>query len=561
MYNMVILDAAVFKKPLSDRALSFISGKTVLISPTFFRETEALSKLLDPVRSKVLKNNIGQILRAARNGAKLVSSSLPFDVCHEAVGQTKRGKKVCVMTEDILLIDRLRMSDAPPDIYDLNKDKYGKAEPLTRCAHVEHRKTSAAAIPKAFCMQGTVLKTENGRSVILSNRLSEDSGHEDFGMESSVYDVCGSPGLVAKIYRFYPSVKKHIHLKKLKKIASELDCPWCLLPVDLLYRDDRLVGFTMKKMKVGMLSEDTLYLGDEQAIEERRLSLKKSYSLDFAVTMLTQIKILNCYGLAVCDFNPNNFSAYIPKSPVVMFDTDSFILDNYFGNAIDDKAFTRRYAYDDKLHLIRMADEQALKFCFRLLSLGANPRVRTGYPYIFTNPASPVMYRRSYFSDSTARFFERAFTGSDTLSVSVALYELTGARAELYSHPERDLTVKQMIARACSRSVFEASAAKPASAPVRSQPPSTVTAPGSIAAKAAPIRRTACAAPSPKPAAAVSVPSAGIRQAAPASLPSKDASAAERITKTFRQIGGIAAIAALSFLIFCLLTASGILSL
>ena len=190
-------------------------------------------------------------------------------------------------------------------------------------------------------MQGTVLKTENGRSVILSNRLSEDSGHEDFGMESSVYDVCGSPGLVAKIYRFYPSVKKHIHLKKLKKIASELDCPWCLLPVDLLYRDDRPVGFTMKKMKVGMLSEDTLYLGDEQAIEERRLSLKKSYSLDFAVTMLTQIKILNCYGLAVCDFNPNNFSAYIPKSPVVMFDTDSFILDNYFGNAIDDKAFTR----------------------------------------------------------------------------------------------------------------------------------------------------------------------------------------------------------------------------
>lgn len=513
MYEMVILDSAMFKKPLSDRALAFLSGKTVMISPTFFREAEAFSALLDSVRSRTLKNNIGQILHAAQNGMKLVSSSLPFDIFNETVGQTKRGKKLCVMTGDTLLIERLRMSGSSTDIYDLNRDICERAQSLTRCCYVEHRNASSIAIPKAFCLQGTVVKNDEGKSVVLSNRLSEDSGHEDFGMESAVYDVCGDPGLVAKIYRFYPSVKKHIHLKKLRKIAAEMDCPWCLLPKDLLYRDGRLIGFTMKKTSVGMLSDDTLYLGDEQSIEDHRLSLKKSYTLDFAIAVLTQIKILSCYGLAVCDFNPNNFSAYEPKRPVVMFDTDSFILDNYFGNAIDDKAFTRQYAYDDKLQLTQMAGEQALKFCFRLLSLGANPRIRTGYPYVFANPDSPIMYRRSYFSADTAQFFEKVFTGRAAPSVSVALYELTGARAELKSHPEWDVTVKRMITQACAKIAFDAavpsSFASVSRQPIRPVPPS-----GSTTVRAAPIHQATCAASSSRPAAAGAFPSTMKRQKA-----------------------------------------------
>ena len=547
---MVIMDSALFKNPFSDRALSFLDGETVMISPTFFRETEEFSKLLDSARAETLRKNISRMITATKNNVRLISTSLPFDVYNEAVGKAKRGEKVCVMTEDILLIERLRMSDTPPDVYDLNKDAYGKPAPLTKCCYVERRSAASLAVPGAFKMQVSVLKTDSGQSIRLSNRLSEESGQDDFGMESAVYDVCGHPELVAKIYRFYPSVKKHIHLKKLKKIASQLSCPWCLLPVDLLYQDGKLIGFTMMKKNVGMLSEDTLYLGDEQAISRHRLSVRKSCTLDFAITMLAQIKILNCYGLAVCDYNPNNFSAYTPNSPVVMFDTDSFILDNYFGNVIDDKAFTRPYAYDDKLQLIQMVNEQALKFCFRLLSLGANPRIRTGYPYIFSNPASPVIYRRSYFPDNTARFFEKVFTGSAAPSVNVALYELAQARKELSSHPAQDLTAKQMITQACGQITFDDGAAKPAATPVKSQParpsPSSASSSG----------RTAPAAPARQPVPSFrSASTAGT--AHPASSP-KSASAAEKVGKVFRLIGGVAVIAALSISLIYLLSAAGI---
>lgn len=547
---MVIMDSALFKNPFSDRALSFLDGETVMISPTFFRETEEFSKLLDSARAETLRKNISRMITATKNNVRLISTSLPFDVYNEAVGKAKRGEKVCVMTEDILLIERLRMSDTPPDVYDLNKDAYGNPAPLTKCCCVERRSAASLAVPGAFKMQVSVLKTDSGQSIRLSNRLSEESGQDDFGMESAVYDVLSHPELVAKIYRFYPSVKKHIHLKKLKKIASQLNCPWCLLPVDLLYQDGKLIGFTMMKKNVGMLSEDTLYLGDEQAISRHRLSVRKSCTLDFAITMLAQIKILNCYGLAVCDYNPNNFSAYTPNSPVVMFDTDSFILDNYFGNVIDDKAFTRPYAYDDKLQLIQMVNEQALKFCFRLLSLGANPRIRTGYPYIFSNPASPVIYRRSYFPDNTARFFEKVFTGSAAPSVSVALYELAQARKELSSHPAQDLTAKQMITQACGQITFDDGAAKPAATPVKSQParpsPSSASSSG----------RTAPAAPARQPVPSFrSASTAGT--AHPASSP-KSASAAEKVGKVFRLIGGVAVIAALSLSLFFLLSAAGI---
>lgn len=447
--DIVIVDSALFKNDLSDKALSFINGKTVIISSSFYCEAAAYSAILDKERANTLRKNIACLLKASKHGTNLVTYPTPFDIYTTAVASAEQGKRICVMTEDVLLIERLCMKAAPVRIFDLNTNSYEKVTPRSTTCHVEH-KTSSTEVSGVFSMQGAMLINGDGKRVTLSQRLCGGTEQEDIGMESAVYDIEGQPEHVAKIYRYYPSVQKQMHLKKLRMLSYEMNCPWCLLPQELLYRDGKLIGFTMTKKKTNMLSKDTLYLGNEQIIESDRLSVKKSYSLGFAKMMLTQIKILSCYGISICDYNPNNFSMYYAGTPVVMFDTDSFVLGNYFSNSIDDAAaFTCAYKHDDKMQLTEMVIEEALIFTFRLLSLGANPIIRTGYPYVFSNPKSLLIYRRSYFPENIVKYFDRVFTGCESASISLALYALSEAVQELHDHPEKDITIKKMIESAC----------------------------------------------------------------------------------------------------------------
>lgn len=449
-YNYVIVDSSLFKKPLSDKALAFLNGKTVLLLPSFYHEVEAYSRILDGNRADVLRKNIAQLLKKAAHGTTTISTSKLFDLFSAAVSSAKQGISLCVMTSDILLIERFCMENAQLDIYDLNTDLLKKVKPLSKVCFVDHRQMSSNEVPNVFNMRNTTLTDENGKSVTLFGRLSEGNNQEDFGLESAIYNICGHPELVAKIYRYYPSDQKQTHLKKLQALSKEMNLPWCLLPLQLLYKDNKLIGFTMRKKKVKMLSDDTLYLGNEQIIEPTRLMVKKSQTLDFAITMMAQVKILNCYGISICDYNPNNFSMYYPDMPIVMFDTDSFVLGNYYANVIDDKAFTRHYQSSDKLQLAQQADEQALKFTFRLLSLGANPLIRTGYPYIFSNPQSPLLYRRDYFPHNVESYYKKVFTKQTVPSINLTLHKLTEAKRELDKHPERDITAKRMIESACN---------------------------------------------------------------------------------------------------------------
>ena len=72
LYDWLMLDSALLKKPLSDRAVSFMSGEKVLISSAFFREAEEYAKLLDSTHSDILKKNIARLLKAIKHGVQLV---------------------------------------------------------------------------------------------------------------------------------------------------------------------------------------------------------------------------------------------------------------------------------------------------------------------------------------------------------------------------------------------------------------------------------------------------------------------------------------------------------
>ena len=143
---------------------------------------------------------------------------------------------------------------------------------------------------------------------------------------------------------------------------------WCLFPKDILYSDGQIVGFTMQKISTKMLSEDSLFTGDNDNIDSDRLSLRRSYVLNLCLTLLAQIRVLNCYGLSVPDYNDGNFSWFFENKNITMFDTDSFIHGNYFGNTTDDAAFSRRYSPKNKNQLSLMCEEGALKLIFRLIS-------------------------------------------------------------------------------------------------------------------------------------------------------------------------------------------------
>lgn len=173
---------------------------------------------------------------------------------------------------------------------------------------------------------------------------------------------------------------------------------WCLFPKDLLYStDNRLVGFTMDRADTEMLSDDGCFQ------EMLRVSSPSSFlsgvhtPLTFALQLLGQVKVLNCYGISVPDFNDGNFSVYYENNPVTMFDTDSFIQGDYFGNTAADDCFSRRYSRRNKNQLSLMCEECALKLVFRILSLGLSPFCHCDKPYIFSSSETPHRLKRSFF--------------------------------------------------------------------------------------------------------------------------------------------------------------------
>ncbi len=441
-YNQVILDSALFKKALSNNVEAFILTNNVILSQTFFHEARAFTPALNSSSSKVLLDNISKIVAMIKNHSYTMTlSSEPFDVYQRATQLANLGKKICVITQNNLLINRLLSSNASVDVYDLNQDcltKHGNRK-ISSNTYIE--KSSRNAERVVGIKQGTQLSLQNNTSVVLGELIGSP------GCEGKVFNVVEQSGIVAKIYKKYPSIQHKQHLERLVSLNNQMNFSWCLLPKALLYHQGKLVGFTMNKVSTDMLSNDTLYLGDDEDIQKNRLSLKRSYTLSFCLMILAQIKILNCYGICVPDYNDGNFSMYSEGMAVTMFDTDSFSEGGYFGNIVDDVCFSRKYNIENSEELCQMCDEGALKFIFRLISLGLYPFGGKDQPYQFSDSDSQFSYRRSYFPKNVLSYLDNVFTSKQLPSLSLALQMVSVALDELIISPKKDITVKQMCSQ------------------------------------------------------------------------------------------------------------------
>ena len=443
IYQEVLIDSAIFKKELTPNTKAFITANKTVLSATFFSEVKAYTKVLDARYSATLMSNLKTIISMLNSGGKILMYSQPFDIRQRTEQLSASGYKVCVVTEDCLLIDRLLNSNAiNADVYDLNRDV------LT--PH-HSRPNNVCTVDKATTHEringvttGTVLRTRNAFSQTLGESISED------GAEGYVYHVIGRSDIVAKIYKTPPSYEKRIHLEKLLAVGKEVRAPWCAFPDNLLYHNGELVGFTMPRIDCRTMSEDSLYLGDDEDIAEDRLDNKLMYQLDFCMTLLTQIKVLNCFGISVPDFNDTNFSTYTDEKPVVMYDADSFVYGSYFGNIIDDKAFSHSYRHNNKEQLAQMCEENALKMVFRILSLGMYPFAGENRPYLFLTGNNDLTYRRQYFPDNVLNRLDAVFSARELASLGLLLFELSEAKGVLLKTPKKNITLRQMRDNALS---------------------------------------------------------------------------------------------------------------
>lgn len=437
IYQEVLLDSALFKKELSPNAKAFITANKTVLSATFFPEVKAYTKVLDAGYSKTLTSNLNTIISMLKGCGKILLYVQPFDIRQRAEQLSAIGCKVCVVTEDCLLIDRLLNGSAMnADVYDLNRDVLTPHHSRPNKACIVDK--SSASVRIDGITTGTVLRTRNAFNHTLGERKSDD------GVEGYVYHVAGRNDIVAKIYKKPPSYEKRLHLERLLAVGKETRSPWCAFPENLLYHNGTLVGFTMPKIDCLPMSEDSLYLGDDEDIAEDRLDNKLTYQLDFCMTLLTQIKVLNCFGISVPDFNDTNFSAYTDSKPVVMYDADSFVYGSYFGNIIDDKAFSRSYRLHEKEQLAQMCDENAIKMVFRILSFGMYPFAGEGQPYIFLTEDQFLTYRRQYFPDNVLSRLDAVFSAREPASIGLLLFEISEAKEELLKAPQKNMTLRQM---------------------------------------------------------------------------------------------------------------------
>lgn len=457
-FDQVILDSAIFKKPLSRAAEEFILNNPVIISKTFFHEASTYMLALDSKSCTILKRNIARIIQMiTQGGCDIASETEAFDVCQKALELSRRNKRVCVMTENQEMIDRL-LSEGTTDVYDLNTDSIANRNMhLRKQVFIDTAKGERVSGIK----EGSSLNLGDSRSYTLGKSM------DTFGREGRIYEIDRQPGQVAKIYKHYPSPRKCEHLRKLQSIGKQLKADWCLFPQELLYSGSKLVGFTMNKVSVKTLADDHLFFGNNDSIPADRLSLRRSYLINLCLTILAQIKVLNCYGISVPDLNDGNFSWFYENKNITMFDTDSFIEGTYYGNMTDDRCFSRRYSSTNKNQLSLMCEEGALKLVFRVISLGLNAFVSSSQPYIFSASDTAFSFRRSYFAKNLISYLDNVFTAKKEPSISIAIKELCLASREITDvTPAKNLTLKKMIQKAMDNPApYEVSEIKPRSQP------------------------------------------------------------------------------------------------
>lgn len=430
MYDQVIIDSAVFKNRISPKAKDFILSNPAVLSQTFFDETKDYENILKP---KSLKYNLYDLITLSKTKGLKLYSHESFDVLQKATNLSEQSMKVCVITEDEVLIERLLSGCTPVDVYDLNKDNLIQYTLRSPC----HMQTPASSEFVEDIKTGSSVSLQNGAALTLT-------GSPKGGREGEVYDIAEDKYIVAKIYKHYPSAQHKKHLEALIAIGEKANLPWCVFPKELLFYNNRLVGFTMQKADFTQLSADALYLGNPIILNEEQLSVKRSHILKFCLKLLMQIKTLHTYGIAVSDVNDANFSTYKEDEPVIMIDTDSFVLGNTFNGTVgEDNHFSRKYDLKNKEQVLMQCEEGALKLVFKLLSLGTPPFLKDSV-YLFESSKSPNRWRNILFPSNVLEYLNDVFTAKALPSVSIAIDKIRFALRHLEAHPDKNITVKEM---------------------------------------------------------------------------------------------------------------------
>lgn len=425
---------------LSDKAKWFLHNRNIILTQSFYYETKAYMSVLPIDFRNNLTTNIKSIvdLVEKQQGHKARALSEVYDVRQYAFHSAESGIQVCVVTADELLIERLLLGRTEIDVYDLNTD--------TLLRHQKHYVSDDVIIDKSSHHAERITGIRQGSQIYYKGKtpltLSDKIGS---GMEGKVFCINERPDTVAKIFKKRPSNFKIHHIEKLSELNNDIHVEWCLLPKELLYdEDERPIGFTMPKVDLEPLSNDLLYLGDISDLDKQSLDKKHSYTLKYCSTLLTQIKILNCFGISIPDLNDGNISRFNGTDPIYLIDTDSFVLDQYFGNSVDDICFSRQYAIMNKEQLSQLCDESALRLVFILCSYGLHPFRFPGEPYQFSSHDSPFYYRREFFPPDVIAYLDSFFAGKAQASLSVVLCSFVRAINDLVAHPDKDFTVRQM---------------------------------------------------------------------------------------------------------------------
>lgn len=141
------------------------------------------------------------------------------------------------------------------------------------------------------------------------------------GGEGRIYEVIGSPGVVAKVYK--PNVNVAEKEMKLRAMSSMVNgkpsggLTFTTWPLDLLYDKGRFAGFTMIRIPKNKKINE-IYDTSSSLVYNWGSKLTFAYNLCVVVESIHKIN-------QVCgDFNPNNICVDTTRGIIYLIDTDSF---------------------------------------------------------------------------------------------------------------------------------------------------------------------------------------------------------------------------------------------
>lgn len=442
-YDEVVLDASFFINPFPQRFEEEFKRANFCSAKTFDAEYSVYKRYMtDPQRETAAANL--HMLPKGKGRTLEYATDLWSNLVKLSEMSLRNDKKYLLITSNLLLVQQVILRQLRIDVFNHHHNALIPSSQFSKLKkdHYEYRWPSESPISMPYNLdEMIVLYTKQGRSLFL-DRMDYP------GSEAKIYQLRSDPNKYVKVFKKSVmqanGVEKIRNVHRLLKLNRQIAPEWAALPEEVLYWDSNATqeaGFVMKNVSQ-TLELDTVTSPEYWSIN--------TYSkvVSWSMMLAGQIAYLGVFGIFVYDHNTLNFRLDMDAGHMVMLDTDSFCMDNYFCNRqVQDLEVSRTFLYD-KDHLDSKADavDKSLETLYARVF------------YLLTGNINPVLMGKFLHpeEDGKPRYcvpvnlwtvLKDVFEMRRLPSIDGLLFELNDVEKKLDDHPQWDLTYQQIEER------------------------------------------------------------------------------------------------------------------